>query len=311
MIICSVAGGNHLSMAKALAKSVKVHSNHCKFVLCLVEEEIHPDALNFPYFDHVVRAKDLNVPNFYKFVSKYNLYEAACALKPYLLLYAIEVFRSEKNYLYLDSDLYVYSPLDRLEEQLSKHSILLTPHRLEPQDILNSIDEEIVNLKDGVYQAGFLGLRKTEESIMFLKWWAERSYDFCYADPDEGLFLDQKWLDLVPCFFDGVHILQDPGYNMASWNLSQRKLTRNETNQYMVNGKPLVFFHFSGLGKWLDNSMRLHAPNKSDYIYTLVEDFITEYIRMGYYKYINIPWSYKNFDYEEYLMKQFMRGVPS
>ncbi|MFC5468847.1 hypothetical protein ACFPPD_08935 [Cohnella suwonensis] len=306
MIVCSVAGGNHLSFAKVLAKSVKENAKHCKFVLCLVEEEIHPDTKKIDFFDHVVLAKDIGVPNFYKFVSKYNLYEAACALKPYLLQYAFNVYGKEEKFLYLDSDLCVYGSLDKLEVLLEKHSILLTPHRLEPQDILNSIDEEIVNLRDGVYQAGFFGVRKTTESERFLQWWADRNQDYSYNDPSEGLFLDQKWLDLVPCFFDGVHVIQDPEYNMASWNLSQRNLTLNDNNQYLVNARPLVFFHYSGMGKWLDNSIRLHVPDKSNAIYRMVSEYVLAYTRMGYHKYIHNPWSYENFDYEKYLMKKWM-----
>ncbi|RIE04105.1 hypothetical protein D3H35_09180 [Cohnella faecalis] len=290
-----------------LAKSVKDNAKHCKLVLCLVEEDIHPDAKKFEGFDHVVLAKDLGVPNFYKFVAKYNLYEAACALKPYLLQYAFEYYGKEEKFLYLDSDLCVYGSLDHLEALLEDHSILLTPHRLEPQEILNSIDEEIVNLKDGVYQAGFFGVRRTAESAKFLAWWADRNKDYSYADPNEGLFLDQKWLDLVPCFFDGVHVIQDPAYNMASWNLSQRKLTLSDKNQYLVNGKPLVFFHYSGMGKWLDNSMRLHVPDQSNAIYRMVNDYVLAYTKMGYHKYIDIPWSYENFDYERHLMKQWLR----
>ncbi len=305
MIVCSVAGGNHLSFAKVLAKSVKDYAKHCKFVLCLVEEEIHPDAKSFACFDHIVRAKDLAVPHFYKFASKYNLYEAACALKPHLMMHAMKYYRHETKYVYLDSDVCVYGPLDHLKTLLDKYSILLTPHRLEPQDVLNSIDEEIVNLKEGVYQAGFIGLRKSAQSERFLKWWAERNEEYCYADPYQGLFLDQKWLDLVPCFFDGVHVLQDPGYNMASWNLSQRKLSLSANQQYMVNGRPLVFFHYSGMGKWLDNSLRLHVPDRNDVIYKMIGDYVTAYKEMGYDKYIDIPWSYEKFDYEEHIMRQF------
>jgi hypothetical protein len=27
--------------------------------------------------------------------------------------------------------------------------------------------------------------------------------------PEEGMHVDELWLDLVPCYFDGVHILRD------------------------------------------------------------------------------------------------------
>ena len=40
----------------------------------------------------------------------------------------------------------------------------------------------------------------------------------------EMMFTDQRWIDFVPCFFEH-HILKDPGYNVAYWNLHARALT--------------------------------------------------------------------------------------
>ena len=38
------------------------------------------------------------------------------------------------------------------------------------------------------------------------------------------MFTDQRWIDFVPSFFDH-HILKDPGYNVAYWNLHGREVT--------------------------------------------------------------------------------------
>ncbi|WP_158453652.1 hypothetical protein [Paenibacillus beijingensis] len=51
MIIWSVAAVNQLAQAKVLAESVKKEGGNCRFVLCLVAEEIHPDAQTFTCFD--------------------------------------------------------------------------------------------------------------------------------------------------------------------------------------------------------------------------------------------------------------------
>ncbi len=58
------------------------------------------------------------------------------------------------------------------------------------------------------------------------------------------MFTDQRWVDFVPSFFDH-HILKDPGYNVAYWNLHGREVF-NDGDRYLVNGVPLRFFHFSG-----------------------------------------------------------------
>jgi hypothetical protein len=66
-------------------------------------------------------------------------------------------------------------------------------------------------------------------------------------DKPRGIFVDQKWIDLAPLFFEGIYILKHKGYNMAWWNFNDRKLFE-QNGDYYVNSEnyPLVFFHFSG-----------------------------------------------------------------
>jgi glycosyltransferase involved in cell wall biosynthesis len=58
------------------------------------------------------------------------------------------------------------------------------------------------------------------------------------------MFVDQRWVDLVPGYFEHT-ICTDPGANVAYWNLSSRRVKRSMLG-YEVNGRPLQFFHFSG-----------------------------------------------------------------
>lgn len=69
--------------------------------------------------------------------------------------------------------------------------------------------------------------------------------NYCFDDQENGLFVDQKWGDLILGLFDFVKIIRDPGYNVATWNLTTRKITGNEDSDWFVNDKPLKFFHFS------------------------------------------------------------------
>ena len=52
-------------------------------------------------------------------------------------------------------------------------------------------------------------------------------------------------MDLAPGLFEGVHVLTDPAYNVAYWNLHGRRVTVD--GRPRVNGRSLVFFHFSGI----------------------------------------------------------------
>jgi hypothetical protein len=69
---------------------------------------------------------------------------------------------------------------------------------------------------------------------------------FGFNDVPFGTFVDQKWIDLVPAFFDKVCILKHPGCNIAYWNLHERTLSQGK-DAILVNNQPLCFFHFSGV----------------------------------------------------------------
>ena len=123
-------------------------------------------------------------------------------------------------------------------------SIVLTPHATRPYQDAKQPDE-ISLLRTGAYNLGFIGVAKTEESRAMLNWWQERCREHCVVQPEDGLFVDQKWIDLVPGFHPGTKILRDPGLNVAYWNLHER--TIDSLDPPRCNGSPLYFFHFSGL----------------------------------------------------------------
>ena len=92
---------------------------------------------------------------------------------------------------------------------------------------------------------GFVGVSKCSESFSFLEWWSDRCLKLGFYEPQLGLAVDQKWIDLAPSFFPKLKILHNVGLNVAFWNLHDRFLSK-VNNQWFVNGNiPLVFFHFS------------------------------------------------------------------
>ena len=76
--------------------------------------------------------------------------------------------------------------------------------------------------------------------------------------------MDQKWCNLVPCFFDGVVILRDPGYNVASWNLSHRKMRFDAEGLALINGHPLRFYHFTKLGPIGETMTRRYVGSNTE-----------------------------------------------
>ena len=120
---------------------------------------------------------------------------------------------------------------------------VLTPHITEPAEYAEFGDQQA--LRYGINNLGFCTLRDTPEVRRAVWWWARRLEFHCTIDLDNGLFVDQKWADLLPAFIERSVLLRHPGYNVGYWNLAQRRVSRVE-DSWLVNDRPLRFVHFSG-----------------------------------------------------------------
>ncbi len=241
MIIFTSICTNYAHKARTLAESVKKNIPDAKFFVCLTEREI-PASMNFEFFDKVVLSKDMWNGNFNRYIYKHAIVEASTSVKGQFFKYLIETYTEEDKFIYLDPDCFVYSDFVELREILEKRPIVVCPHLLQP----GNIDMELSSTAHGVFNLGFLAVNRSEEAVKFIHWWAERLYLFCYDDILRGIFTDQKWIDLAPCFFD-VEILKHRGYDFATWSLLDCGMTK-ENGKYFVKGDPLRFIHFSGYG---------------------------------------------------------------
>lgn len=240
---------SYLGRARVLADTVKRFHPDWYFLTCI--SDLPPADFQFEPakepFDQVVWGHELPIPDISAWLFKHNLVELCTAAKGPLL--ETLVSQGVERTIYLDPDIAVFASLDEIIHNLELSSIVLTPHQLDPdENEIAIVDNEVCSLQHGVYNLGFLAIRGDSAGRRFASWFAERLRSFCYDEVERGLFVDQKWCDLVPAFFENVKILRDPGYNVASWNLSQRHVTVDRTGAILVNGQPLRFFHFTKLG---------------------------------------------------------------
>lgn len=151
------------------------------------------------------------------------------SVKPAAIEYLLERFSG--FIVYCDSDLFFISEL--CSERVFKNGsdVVLTPHNHTYQDDCSDLSMA----RSGVFNAGFVGVT-AGGGLDFVKWWRKKTQLYCLLEPEEGLFVDQKWLDLAPALFESVHILRDPKYNLAYWNFDQRTLNSDT-----------VFIHLSGI----------------------------------------------------------------
>lgn len=293
MIVTTSICANYIPKARVLALSLKEHNPGAVFVLSLAEREIHPSAKETGVFDHVILADELGLENFESFMFRHSIVEASTAVKGHLFKELFSRFPEEDEFVYLDPDVLVTGEFAELREALKRHDIVLTPHLAVPEDDYEAIlDNEICALKHGVFNLGFLAIRRSDKSAGFIDWWASRLYEFCYADIPSGLFTDQRWIDLAPCFFD-VHSFRHPGYNIAPWNVSQRKVTAGKAGEYLVNGLPMRFFHFSGFDSGANEAMiNKYCPDRRDPIYRLRDAYVKSCDSQGQEEMGKHPWSY-------------------
>jgi hypothetical protein len=241
---CTIVSPNYLAYARTLAASyLTQHPGHRFYVLIvadLADREIYAGEVYTP-----VMLGEIGLADVRREAMKYDILELNTNVKPTFLKYLMGRFDLEQV-VYLDPDIYVYSPLTPIFERLREASAVLTPHITKPyaDDKRPSEQDHLYN---GTYNLGFVAVRRCEEAYLLLTWWEQRCLERGFSEGRTGLFVDQKWMNLAPGLFENVAILRHAGCNMGYWNLHERELT-NEAAAYVVNGRePLCFFHFSGI----------------------------------------------------------------
>ncbi len=294
--IFTIAAKNYLPCVRVLMSSIRQWHPELLRVVILVDQidgYFNPEEEDFD----IVLSEDLNLPQSDWFHFKYTILEFSTAVKPY----AIELLFRKYNLdriIYLDPDIKIYNRLDCLLHSLERCSILLTPH------LTDTLDDgrhpgELDILRSGSYNLGFIGLSFTEESKRFLKWWQARLYEHCVVDLDRGLFVDQRWVDLVPGLFSGVVINRRPGMNVAYWNLAHRRVLE-EAGRFTVNGEPLYFFHFSGFDaenpmEFSKHQNRFRLSDLGDAA-LIVAEYRDELLAQGYQQCRHWPYAYGQFE---------------
>ncbi len=240
--ICTIVAKNYVSFARSLCDSfLSVHPAgkcHALFIDG-TEGYIDPSKENFTTY----HLDEIGIPGVKELCFKYNVTELATAVKPFFLRFLLS--KPEiKEIIYLDPDILVLDTLGTLFNLLDTKDIVLTPH-LDmdyPEDGRFPDDSHI--MKSGMFNLGFVGVRRSGNSERLLDWLAGKMRDKCVIDHGKGYFVDQRFIDLAFTLFENIHVEKDTGYNVAYWNLHSRRVEWRE-DRWLCNGNPLYFFHFS------------------------------------------------------------------
>lgn len=238
---------NYLAKARVMAATVKKQNPNIDVVALVADQFpsfIQPE--NEP-FAHIWMVEDYPQKNIKSWIFRHNIMELATAIKGWGLQ---RLLRMGYDYvIYLDPDCWVLEdPALILNILPADKSVSVVPHTTSPA----CTDEEIrvietSSLRQGIYNLGFLLVKNDENGNKLADWWAARLERYCIDDFEKGLFTDQRWFDLAVGYFDFIHISRHAGIDVASWNVGQRHLVRSATG-YKIDGDPLIFYHFSGVG---------------------------------------------------------------
>ena len=240
--VCTIIAKNYVAYARVLSRSIAEHHPGSRLWTLIVDDfSGHIDPAQEPF--EVLAPAEIGCEPFTQMALGYTVLELSTAVKPWLLQYLLR--ETGGPVTYLDPDIKLYGSLERMDELAKRHGVVLTPHNLEPIPPDGRRPSQVDIMIAGIYNLGCVTLAPGPEVDQLLGWWADRLRRDCRVDPVWGYFVDQRWFDLAPGFMSDLAILRDPEYNVAYWNLLSRDV-QLDGSRYLVNGRPLAFFHFSG-----------------------------------------------------------------
>ena len=287
MIIFTSICANYGHKARTLAASVHRYMPGAKFILCLTEREVPDTLAQDRCFDRVVLSREMWDGNFDRFIFKHDIVEASTAVKGAFFQWLMKEYPADGPYIYLDPDCRVYADFPELWAALQEAPIVLCPHLLHP----GNIDMELSSTAHGVYNLGFLAVDGSEEAHRLIDWWAQRLFLYCFDDMARGIFTDQRWMDLAPCFFH-VKIMHHYGYDLAPWGLLGTGIEEKQPGKWMIQDMPLRFIHFSGFGPVAEQCMDKWLDETNQGFRKLYAEYAAEHAENDRDGISRTPWSY-------------------
>jgi len=291
--VFTIVSKNYISYARVFAASfLRYHPGIRVFVLLADRTEGYFDPGKESF--EVIEAHTLGIKDFESLTFKYNIVEFNTAVKPFFFEYLFSKF-GFKKIIFFDPDILFFKELTEIFGLFERYSVLLIPHALSPLPDDGCLPADIDILKAGCFNLGFIALSDGLQTDRLLSWWKERVYDKALQAPLLGYDVDQIWMTLIPCFFDDYFILKNPGYNIAYWNLHERFITK-EDGEFLVNNKPIYFFHFSGFRPDTPGNLSVFQDrfslSSSSAIKELFEIYKNLLAKNGYHDTSKWPYSY-------------------
>lgn len=300
--IFTITARNYLSLALTLGDSIARHHPEARFTICVADgleglESLLP-ATPHPGHRLLSALELLPGKQLEELAFKYNITEFCTAIKP-AMFKALFADTSVDLVYYMDPDTYLYQRLDTITDGTPDKTLYLAPHLIDCRLADDHPYPEYKHLWEGIFNLGFCAIRRTSATARILDWWDARLQRYCFADFQDGLHTDQKWMDYAPAFFgDDLSICRHYGVNVAHWNIVERQ-PKLQGDQFFTREQPLIFFHFSGFD-FKGASLTKHVPVELQrYIDSDISKLANEYrkavLANGYEQFIGISYRYASY----------------
>lgn len=252
----TILDGKFLLQGLALYRSFErvVGAGHFYFFAMDAEAEMLLGKLALPRA-RVVAAAAVRHPALEAQRSQRSFPEYCWATKPLAISYMLAHDEDAEWAVYLDSDMAFFADPGAAFRFAGQNVVgFFTPHRFNP-------GMESWPARVGWHNGGFGAFRKRTESTAVLDRWL---WD-CLARPDKaarkGETFDQKVLDDIVADEPGVLSLDDPGVNLAPWNIDNYRIT-DDGGRPSVDGHPVSIYHFQSLRMHSARLYTLYNSNK-------------------------------------------------
>ncbi|MBS0360298.1 MAG: hypothetical protein JSR98_02865 [Proteobacteria bacterium] len=290
-VIFTIVSRNYAAQAATLMESLAVQEPKARRIVVATDGPI-------PQLERLAEVIDARVfcPVYDAMSVYYDALELNTAVKPYVFK-ALLSDGSGKTATYLDPDIVAFRPLARVHEGLGRAQLVLTPHLTRPL-LGSAMPNDHAILRSGSYNLGFCAARAEPRVLELMAWWADRLVFDCRGDLTDGLFTDQRWMDLAPGFVDSLDVVREPVLNLAYWNLEGRKLGKGAEG-WTVDGLPLQFFHFSGFDPARPDVLSKHQDRvrviPGSPLAELLKDYAAAMLRNGHEQSRAIPYAHLKF----------------
>lgn len=246
-VYCTYFDHNYLSRGLALYQSLQRHAPGSRlWVLCLSDQAY--DVLGKLGLPHIVPIRmaefEAAEPEVAATRATRTPVEYYFTCTPAWILFVAGRETETEWITYLDGDLYFFQSPEAVYDELPDASVAIIPHRYPRQ-----LEKRL--LKFGVYNVGWVGIRRDEAGLAVAAWWRARCIEWCHDYVDGDRFADQRYLDSFPTLSSRVKIVENVGVNLAPWNVGNYVIDVSAGKVVLDSTTPLIFFHFQGLRKGL------------------------------------------------------------